>query len=70
MRIEEEASNQAATDPAQSPVEVAEDPQFGVWAERTDMADLPAYVRKIRAARFNSDGTHTGAAGTDAGKNG
>jgi antitoxin (DNA-binding transcriptional repressor) of toxin-antitoxin stability system len=31
---------------------VADHPAFGMWADRKDMADPAAYVRKIRQPRF------------------
>ncbi len=51
VRIEEEA--QAA------PTEefVTDDPLFGMWRDREDMADVAGYVRKLRASRFNDDGS-------------
>ena len=48
VRIEQEivASNhQAAKE------EEVDDPLFGMWREREDMADVHAYVRKLRAPR-------------------
>ncbi len=42
VRIEEEA---AAT-------EDAENPLFGMWQDRTELSDVEAYVRKLRAPRF------------------
>lgn len=51
VRIEEEA--QAA--PAEE--FVTDDPLFGMWRDREDMADVAGYVRKLRASRFNDDGT-------------
>ena len=52
VRIEEEAQ-------AAAPVEefVADDPLFGMWRDREDMADVAGYIRSIRASRFNDDGT-------------
>lgn len=41
----------------QSSAEFVDDPLFGMWRDREDMADVPAYIRRIRASRFNSDGT-------------
>ena len=35
----------------------ADDPLFGMWRDREDMADVAGYVRKLRASRFNGDGT-------------
>ncbi len=51
VRIEEEA--QAA------PTEefVTDDPAFGIWRDHEDMADVAAYVRKIRQPRYNRDGS-------------
>jgi hypothetical protein len=51
VRIEEEAQGQV-TDAFDS-----EDPLFGMWRDREDMADVAAYVRKLRASRFNDDGS-------------
>lgn len=36
---------------------VTDDPAFGIWRDREDMADVDAYVRRIRAPRFNRDGS-------------
>ena len=33
-----------------------DDPLFGMWRDRADMADVAGYIRKVRADRF-SDGT-------------
>lgn len=51
VRIEEE--------PQAAPAEefVTDDPLFGMWRDREDMADVAGYVRKLRASRFNDDGT-------------
>ena len=35
----------------------ADDPLFGMWRDREDMADVAGYVRRIRAPRFNADGS-------------
>ena len=52
VRIEEEVQ-------AAAPAEefVTDDPLFGMWRDREDMADVAGYVRSIRASRFNEDGT-------------
>jgi hypothetical protein len=53
VRIEEEAQ-----DPAAAPAEeFADDPLFGMWRDREDMADVAGYVRQLRASRFNDDGS-------------
>lgn len=51
VRIEEEA-------PA-APAEAfaTDDPAFGIWRDREDMADVAAYVRKIRQPRYNRNGS-------------
>ena len=48
VRIEEEApAEDFATD----------DPAFGIWRDREDVADVAAYVRKLRQPRYNRDGS-------------
>lgn len=39
---------------------VTNDPAFGIWRDREDMADVPAFVRQLRAARYSPDGTRQG----------
>ena len=53
VRIEEEApvALAAAED------FVTANPLFGMWRDREDLADVTAYVRKIRAPRFNRNGS-------------
>ena len=36
---------------------VTDDPAFGIWRDREDMADVQAYIRRIRAPRFNRGGS-------------
>lgn len=36
----------------QAAQEQADDPLFGMWRDREDMADVQAYVRKLRAPRY------------------
>lgn len=52
VRIEEEAQAGAPSEEF-----VTDDPAFGIWRDREDMADVAAYVRRIRAPRFNRDGS-------------
>lgn len=49
VRIEEESEQTAAneTEPF-----VTNDPAFGIWRDRENMADMEAYIRKLRAPRF------------------
>jgi hypothetical protein len=51
VRIEEEAQVAPAEE------FVTDDPLFGMWRDREDMADVAGYVRKLRASRFNDDGS-------------
>lgn len=50
VRIEQETQSQAAEP-------FADNPLFGMWRDREDMADVAGYVRKLRASRFNDDGS-------------
>ena len=50
VRIEEEAESREA--PREATKENAENPLFGMWQDRVEMADVEAYVRKLRAPRF------------------
>lgn len=52
VRIEAE---QAAEE--QAAAEFADDPLFGMWRDREDMADVASYIWRIRAPRFNADGS-------------
>ena len=49
VRIEQEAGSNAV--PA-AEAEYPDDPLFGMWRDREEMADVEAYVRKVRAPRF------------------
>lgn len=46
VRIEEEAESRSV-----GATENAENPLFGMWQDREEMADVEAYVRKLRAPR-------------------
>lgn len=48
VRIEQEE----ATSNHPTAQEESDDPLFGMWRDREDMADVQAYVRKLRAPRF------------------
>jgi len=52
VRIEAEAApgNSADADSL-----VTDDPAFGIWRDRTDMTDVEAYLRKLRAPRYTRD---------------
>ena len=53
VRIEEENTSQ----PAVKGGDTAVDLLFGMWRDREDMIDVAAYIRKLRAPRFNADGS-------------
>ena len=53
VRIEQEPIPAAAED------FVTDDPAFGIWRDRGDVADVDAYVRRIRAPRFSRDGSRS-----------
>jgi hypothetical protein len=36
---------------------VTDDPAFGIWRDHQDTADVQAYVGRLRAPRFNRDGS-------------
>ena len=54
VRIETEIKDGAVE--AQGTAEFADDPLFGMWCDREDMADVAGYTRAIRAPRFSSEG--------------
>lgn len=54
VRIEEEESEQAAQT---AQTALTDNPLFGMWQDREDMADVAAYVRGLRAPRYNVDGS-------------
>ena len=45
--------------PAAGETFVTDDPLFGMWRDREDMADVAAYVRKLRARRFDREDSRT-----------
>jgi hypothetical protein len=54
VRIETE-SEQATAEAAEA--FVTDDPAFGSWRDREDMADVEAYVRGLRAPRYTHRGS-------------
>ena len=52
VRIEEEAQQTGAN---QAEPFITNDPAFGIWRDREDLADVDAYVRKLRAPRFSRE---------------
>lgn len=53
VRIEEENASQATAMETNAAVDLL----FGMWRDREDMADVEGYLRKLRAARYNPDGS-------------
>ena len=56
VRIEEEPANASGAERADG--YVTDDPAFGIWRDRQDVADVEAYLRRVRSPRFSSDGSH------------
>lgn len=52
-----EAEDEAQTDARAAEGFTTDDPAFGIWRDREDMDDVAAHVRRIRAPRFNRDGS-------------
>lgn len=50
VRIEEEADEQGQA-------ALADNPLFGMWQDRDEAADVAAYARRLRAPRYNVDGS-------------
>ena len=36
---------------------VGDDPGFGIWRDHEELADVESYLRKIRAPRYDRDGS-------------
>ncbi|MGN6828182.1 hypothetical protein [Paucibacter sp. M5-1] len=53
VRIEKEEQAKAAAPAAEF---VSDDPAFGIWRDREDLADVQGYVRQLRAPRYGRDG--------------
>jgi len=58
VRIETRCTADVNSAKVQPAAEFANDPLFGMWHDREDMADVAGYIRRIRASRFNADGSH------------
>jgi hypothetical protein len=58
VRIEQEAVVDAAQSKAQTDLQaLMANPMFGMWADRSDMADVGGYIRAVRAPRLSADGS-------------
>ena len=53
VRIEEESASPAIANDTDTAVDLL----FGMWRDREDLADVNDYISKLRAPRFNSDGS-------------
>ena len=53
IRIEEENASQATARETDTAVDLL----FGMWRDREDMADVDGHIRKLRAPRYNPDGS-------------
>lgn len=54
VRIEEETGVEQTSAPTAG-LFTTNDPAFGIWRDREDMADVEAYMHKLRAPRFTRD---------------
>jgi hypothetical protein len=50
IRIEEESELASQTDSTDNPM-------FGMWRDREEIADVDTYMRKLRAPRYRTDGS-------------
>lgn len=53
VRIETETE----TTHAEAAMFVTDDPAFGIWRDRTDVIDVDDFVRRLRAPRYQRNGT-------------
>lgn len=54
VRIEKEPANAQGAEPSDG--YVTDDPAFGIWRDRHDVADVQAYLQRVRSPRFSSEG--------------
>jgi len=57
-RESERVRTKTAQELSQEKAQVSEEqplPAFGVWAKREDMADVQAYLRRLRASRYSRE---------------
>ncbi len=58
VRIEQEEVQATLVDQVPAALSaVMADPMVGMWADREDMVNVQAYVRKLREPRYSRDGT-------------
>lgn len=55
VRIEEETTAPGTA----AGVELTANPMFGMWADREEIADVAAYLRTLRAPRYQFDGSRS-----------
>jgi len=56
VRIETEAQT---TTEAEIAAFVTDDPAFGIWRDREDVADVAAFARGLRSPRYKPDGSRS-----------
>jgi hypothetical protein len=56
VRVTVQIEAEPATLPAEAAADYTDDPLFGMWRDREDMADVAAYVRKLREPRLDAGG--------------
>jgi hypothetical protein len=54
VRIETES---AQSNPAPTETFATDDPAFGIWRDRSDVADVTEYINQLRAPRYNPSGS-------------
>ena len=61
MQPEQTVTVRIETEAAQAPrtpeTLLTNDPAFGMWRDREDMAEVPTFVRQLRAPRYAPDGS-------------
>jgi len=61
MRPEQTVTVRIETEAVQAPCTpetlLTNDPAFGMWRDREDMADVSAFVQQLRAPRYAPDGS-------------
>jgi hypothetical protein len=53
MVVTEQTSRRRVTQKGKKPGQLADHPAFGMWADREDMKDVHAWLKKIRAPRYD-----------------
>lgn len=56
MHVTVRIDHESPVSTAPSGAFTTDDPAFGIWRDRGDVADVSAYVRKLRSPRYGRDG--------------